>query len=237
MTENISDLCFLARTALDIDRYDDVIIYVQKIIEINPNLDHGQRILFSQAYHESVSKRRNDIAVLVGCRDASTDSQAKKKLDEFITKLRNEIHDIVTAVCAIIDGTLLPNSESKITDLFYHKMKADYYRYDAENQVGQIRDYSIQKAEESYTVAIAIAQENVSPGHPVFLGVILNFCVFLVDIKDNKPMACEIAAKAIQSAKEANAGKPEFESDSEICIRLLQDNIELWEDGAAEDEQ
>ena len=78
--------------------------------------------IFSTAFHESVSKKLNDLIVLLRCNEVTFPMSTKKILEENILNVRNQINEIVSTVVTIIDDILLPASESKITDLFYYKM-------------------------------------------------------------------------------------------------------------------
>lgn len=219
---------FGAKVALELNRYDDMIGYVKNIAALSPNLDHDQRILFSTAFHEAVSQRRSDITILQHCLEVTEDKATKKKIGEYIAKTQSEIHNVCLDAIDVTDRLLLPASESKITDLFYNKLKADYYRYDAENQTGHERELLIDNAELAYRQAIQIAQEFISPGHPIFLGLILNYCVFTADLKGHQEDSHQLALDAIAAAEESIEDDPSTKSDSEICIRLLRDNCELW---------
>lgn len=226
--ETIDDLCYYAQVALEISQYEDMIDFIKKVVQINPVLDHDKRVLFSTAFHEVVYKKRSDITIIKHCIDGTHDKCIKKLLKTYFDKLKSEIHERCMEVIDITKMVLLPNSQNKVTELFYHKMIADYYRYDSENQPNETKVETVEQAEASYNIAIEIAKESLVPSHPIYLGLILNYCVFLVDIKGDRENGFMIARKAIEAAQEGHIEDESLESDSKICIRLLQDNLDLW---------
>lgn len=225
MTDAESDLTFMVQKALELGRYDDAVRYARQLIQINPSLNHDQRIFLSSSYHEAVSRRRQDVLMLTQCVDAIIEEDKKQILEEIVNRLRANIHDYCMDIIQIANELLLPASDSPITTVFYEKMKADYFRYDSEVQVGDLKIQSAQNAEGCYKKAISLARDVIQPSHPVYLGIILNYCVYLVDIKNDISSARNITENAIRAAEDC---EEQFKPDSEICIRLLQENLEIW---------
>ena len=56
-----------------------------------------------------------------------------------------------------------------------------------------------EKAKEAYTLAEKVA-ENLSPTHPIRLGLALNFSVYYYEIAQNPQEACDLAKKAFDAA-------------------------------------
>ncbi|EAY20835.1 14-3-3 protein [Trichomonas vaginalis G3] len=225
MTEPESDLTFMVHKALELGRYEDAVRFARQLIQINPNLNHDQRIFLSSAYHEAVSRRRQDVLIISQCIEATVEEAKKVKLVEIVNRVRANIHDYCMDIIQIANEILLPAADSPITIVFYEEMKADYYRYDSEVQVGDLKIHSAQEAENCYKKALSIARDVIQPSHPVYLGIILNYCVFLVDIKNDINSAKIITQNAINQASEC---EEQFKPDSEICVRLLQENLEIW---------
>lgn len=92
-------------------------------------------------------------------------------------------------------------SDDTSSQVFYNKMKGDYYRYLAE-VAKEDSDNSAQYkkgAEMAYKAATEIAkEENVGlpTTHPIRLGLALNFSVFYYEIFGDPNKACELAKKA-----------------------------------------
>ena len=48
------------------------------------------------------------------------------------TRREKELDEICNAILALLNGNLLEKASNDESKVFYHKMKADYYRYIAE---------------------------------------------------------------------------------------------------------
>ena len=70
-----------------------------------------------------------------------------------------------------------------LPQVFYMKMKGDYYRYLAEVADEAQRKAQVQKSKDAYTEATTTADEKLSATHPVRLGLALNFSVFHYEIE------------------------------------------------------
>ena len=230
MDEEINDLCYIANIAYEISQFKDMIETMKKIVKINPKLDHDQRVLLSKAYHEYVSERRRDLLVLNSCMEEITSNEQKQKMKEICDEVKTDIYNACVEVIEIVNNVLLKATEENVTQLFYNKMEADYYRYIAEILDGEDKEKAIDHSEALYSRAIEIARTTVSSGHPIFLGLILNYCVFLVDMKNNKEAARKLAQEAMENAEHSAEECPGHEGESEICIRILKDNLELWDE-------
>ena len=61
--------------------------------------------------------------------DAPYACDSAKYCREYCMKGEGELYDICGAILGLLDGNLLSNASSDESKVFYHKMKADYYRY------------------------------------------------------------------------------------------------------------
>jgi hypothetical protein len=112
--------------------------------------------------------------------------------------------------------------------VFYHKMKGDYYRYLAEVKTDKDREDVVGKAEEAYQEALDKAA-GLTPTHPIRLGLALNFSVFYYEIKNAPDKACELAKTAFDEAiADLDTLKEESYKDSTLIMQLLRDNLTLW---------
>ena len=229
MSDEVQDLCYLANVAYEISRFKDMIETMKKVVEINPSLDHDQRVLLSQAYHEYVSERRRDLLILDSCLNEMTSIEQKNKLKEICDEIKTDIYNTCKEIIEMVSNVLIKSSNENVTQLFYNKMEADYYRYIAEILDGEEKEKATDQAGALYSDAIEIARTTVSSSHPIFLGLILNYCVFLVDMKNNKEAAKKLAQEAMENAEHSGEECPGHEGESEICIKILKDNLELWE--------
>jgi 14-3-3 protein epsilon len=218
----------MATLAREIGRPQDMIPLVKQFLKLSPHLDFNERILFSQSYHESVLSLRQSLMNVRPFLDLADTEQKKKVVEDFFGKLKDELHALCMEVIATTDEVLLPAAENAIDLIFYNKMKGDYWRYDAEFQSDKIREEAVEKAGSCYEAAVALASEHLSPVHAMRLGLILNYSVFLVDIKGERDRGRSIAQATLQEAEMSPAAAQE--QDPDICLKLLRDNCNLWKE-------
>jgi len=114
-------------------------------------------------------------------------------------------------------------------------MKGDYHRYYAETSIDQDQK---NLALESYTQALEIATQSLSPAHPIRLGLALNFSVFYYEILKSPERGCTLAKNAFDDAvPELDALDEESYKESTLIMQLLRDNLTLWTEDANLDEE
>ena len=77
--------------------------------------------------------------------------------------------------------------------VFYLKMKGDYFRYLAEVANGDARKAVVDDSQKAYQDAFDIAKSSMQPTHPIRLGLALNFSVFYYEIMSSPDKACQLA--------------------------------------------
>ena len=80
-----------------------------------------------------------------------------------------------------------------------------------------------------------MAQTELTPTHPIRLGLALNFSVFYYEILNSPDRACHLAKQAFDDAiAELDSLSEESYRDSTLIMQLLRDNLTLWtsSDGA-----
>jgi len=132
-------------------------------------------------------------------------------------------------VLNVLDDSLIPKAESGESKVFYHKMKGDYHRYLAEFASGEKRKVAATAAHEAYKTATDVAQTELTPTHPIRLGLALNFSVFYYEILNSPDRACHLAKQAFDDAiAELDSLSEESYRDSTLIMQLLRDNLTLW---------
>lgn len=126
--------------------------------------------------------------------------------------------------------------------------KGDYHRYLAEFASGNKRKVAATAAHEAYKVYISkkscifhetlisliqnatdVAQTELTPTHPIRLGLALNFSVFYYEILNSPDRACHLAKQAFDDAiAELDSLSEESYRDSTLIMQLLRDNLTLW---------
>ena len=87
----------------------------------------------------------------------------------------------------------------------------------------------------SVQTATDVAQSELTPTHPIRLGLALNFSVFYYEILNSPDRACHLAKQAFDDAiAELDSLSEESYRDSTLIMQLLRDNLTLWtsSDGA-----
>lgn len=107
--------------------------------------------------------------------------------------------------------------------------KGDYCRYLTEVAVGDARREAAEKSLQSYQAACAVAKEQLSPTHPIRLGLALNFSVFYYEVLGSPESACTMAKTAFDAAVgDLNQLEGESYKDTTLIMQLLRDNQKLW---------
>ena len=82
---------------------------------------------------------------------------------------------------------------------------------------------------DTYQNATDVAQTELTPTHPIRLGLALNFSVFYYEILNSPDRACHLAKQAFDDAiAELDSLSEESYRDSTLIMQLLRDNLTLW---------
>ena len=218
------------------ERYEDMAEEMTKAVSIlsreGKELSVATRNSFSLAFKNLVSSRRSSWRVLFAEKQKAEEKQPEDLyiIDEILKKVENELLGYCDKVLQIIDKDILPGIEkcSLTHNVFFLKMKGDYYRYKAEILTGDLEKEASQKALESYTEAKKQA-DGLNLTDPIRLGLYLNFSVFQYEILDNTDEACKIARTAFDTAiSELDTLSEDYYKDSTLIMQLLRDNLTLW---------
>jgi 14-3-3 protein epsilon len=223
---------FLARVADQAERYADVLTYMDAIIAASPSLNADERNLLSVAYKALTGSRRSALRTV----NAFLEDEAIKaiperlaKLTDLKTKLVKELDDYCIALIQLTDAKLLPAAGDAASKVFYEKLKADYYRYSVEFKADDSRKSGAEKAKTAYESALQIATAELTKANPAYLGLALNYSVFLYEIVGQKQEAIELADKAFKEAVDLLDELTEGQySEATLILQLLKDNVALW---------
>jgi len=235
MTMNRDDLVARARLAEQAERYDDMASSMKKVTlavkEANSGeLSHDERNYLSVAYKNVVGARRSSWRV-IGSIESKTDAGSRKQkfTAEYKEKIEKELTTICKEVLDLIVDVLIPMADTNESNVFYLKMKGDYYRYLSEVAKEPERGETVTKSEEAYASAMKIACAGMSSTHPIRLGLALNFSVFYYEIMDNPGEACKLAKSAFDEAiAKLDDIHQDTYKDSTLIMQLLRDNLTLW---------
>eukprot|EP00058_Branchiostoma_floridae_P002722 XP_002588210.1 hypothetical protein BRAFLDRAFT_118892 [Branchiostoma floridae] len=216
------------------ERWDDMVLCMKELVEKDAVLTEEERNLLSVAYKNTVGSQRNAWRVLTSIEEKTDTNERKKEIVKgFKEKMETEMKEMCGEVLALLDKFLIPRADTAESEVFYRKMKGDYFRYLAEISEGEEREGMVTKAKESYEKAQEKATAALPTTDPVRLGLALNFSVFHYENRNDPTEACKLAKEAFDAAI------PDMDSlyeestykDTELVMQLLRDNLTLWSSG------
>ncbi|KAI4131656.1 MAG: hypothetical protein LQ347_002884 [Umbilicaria vellea] len=201
-------------------------------MKIGGELTVDERNLLSVAYKNVVGTRRASWRIISSIEQKEESKGSDKHVGtirDYRQKIETELERVCQDVLDVLDESLIPKAESGESKVFYHKMKGDYHRYLAEFASGEKRKVAATAAHEAYKNATDVAQTELTPTHPIRLGLALNFSVFYYEILNSPDRACHLAKQAFDDAiAELDSLSEESYRDSTLIMQLLRDNLTLW---------
>lgn len=234
---------YVAKLAEQAERYDEMVDAMKKVAKLDVELTVEERNLLSVGYKNVIGARRASWRILSSIEqkeESKGNDHHVKKIREYRQKVELELSNICTDIMSVIDEHLNPSASAGESSVFYHKMKGDYYRYLAEFKTGNDRKEAAEQSLKAYQTASSAAEADLSPTHPIRLGLALNFSVFYYEIMNSPERACHLAKQAFDEAiSELDTLNEDSYKDSTLIMQLLRDNLTLWtsdigEDGADE---
>lgn len=222
-----------------IARYEDMMHCMTSLVEgldvaRRDKLDKHERTMLAVAFKHVAGARRSSWRSLKKAEEAQSDERRVEMARQYRESVADELRDVCTELLQLLDDKLLPYVEEAENDIYYHKMKGDYYRYLAEVEIDD-EDKAmtfVAEAAKSYIGAVAYAETDLAATHPIRLGLILNYSVFLHEMKDERQEALAIAKKAYDEAVEEMETTKEVDekkySEAANLISLLGENIRVW---------
>lgn len=232
MTAERDSKTFLARLCEQAERYDEMVTYMKEVAKLGTELSVDERNLLSVAYKNVVGTRRASWRIISSIEQKEESKGSEKHVSticEYRAKIEAELEKVCRDVLDVLDEALIPHAASGESKVFYHKMKGDYHRYLAEFASGDKRKAAATAAHEAYKSATDVAQTELTPTHPIRLGLALNFSVFYYEILNSPDRACHLAKQAFDDAiAELDSLSEESYHDSTLIMQLLRDNLTLW---------
>ncbi|CAG9311372.1 unnamed protein product [Blepharisma stoltei] len=221
------ELIYNAKLAEHAERYADMVRYVKQLIdEAAGDLNSEERTLLSVAYKQAVGERRNASRILSSYEEKQR-SRGSEHLDiitEYKQRVHKELRDLCMEVVHLVDEKLLKKGEPDEVEVFYLKMKGDYYRYLAESGDQQV----IQSSLDAYLNA-SEAATHLPANNPVRLGLALNFSVFYYEAMREQEKACELARKTFDEALPTLEELDERAyKEATSILGLIKDNLTIW---------
>lgn len=233
------DFVYIAKIAEQAERYEEMVDAMKKVAKLDVELTVEERNLLSVAYKNVIGARRASWRILSSIEqkeEAKGNENHVKNIREYRKKVESELSEICADIMTVIDEHLIPSSSAGESNVFYYKMKGDYYRYMAEFKAGDDRKEVAELSLKAYQAASTTAEADLSPTHPIRLGLALNFSVFYYEIMNSPERACHLAKQAFDEAiSELDTLSEESYKDSTLIMQLLRDNLTLWTSDITED--
>jgi len=249
MAANREQLVQRAKLAEQAERYDDMAEAMKLVTqaENGAELSGEERNLLSVAYKNIVGARRSSWRVISSIEQKPQVEDNKARMTkQYREKIEEELKKICDEVLNLLEQYLIPQAkkmtenkepEAAEAQVFYLKMKGDYYRYLAEVAAEDERKQVVLKSQDSYEDAYNLSKEMMATTNPIRLGLALNFSVFFFEIVGNQELACKLAKTAFDDAiAELDKLKDESYKDSTLIMQLLRDNLTLWTSDQPDDD-
>jgi 14-3-3 protein epsilon len=234
MADRYEKQVYLAMLAEQCSRFEDMMEFLEEMVKgKKEDLSSDERNLLSIAYKNTISLRRQAIRTLLAYEMKEKKKEESAYLSyiiEYKKKVEKELETLCLKIIQTIDTHLVPKASETEAKVFYHKMKADYYRYIAENVEGETKKQYADSSMKSYTDAMEAAKDLVI-SNPIRLGLALNFSVFYYEVFNDQTKACEIAKETLDLARKELANideEDEEHKDAFSIINLLQENLNMW---------
>ncbi|GMG12141.1 unnamed protein product [Aspergillus oryzae var. brunneus] len=177
-----------------------------------------ERNLLSVAYKNVVGTRRASWRIISSIEQKEESKGSEQHVSiirDYRQKIETELEKVCQDVLDVLDESLIPKAETG-------ESKGDYHRYLAEFASGNKRKVAATAAHEAY-------KTDLTPTHPIRLGLALNFSVFYYEILNSPDRACHLAKQAFDDAiAELDSLSEESYRDSTLIMQLLRDNLTLW---------
>ena len=219
------EIVYKVKLAEHSERYQDMIVYIKALIEeTKGDLNNEERTLLCLAFKQVVGQLRTVLRIINRYEEKAERSEHLSLITEYKKKLEKELQFYCLEFVNLIDSKLLKGKDADEVDVFYLKMKADYYGYMAEAGLCQ----EILKTCEAYFNAFEAAK-SLPVNNWVRLGLALNFSVFCYEIQKNRSMACEVAKNTLDEALPALKDLDEQAyKDASFILQIIQENLTLW---------
>jgi 14-3-3 protein epsilon len=232
MPLNRDEHIYMAKVCEQTERFDDMLEHIKEVLKTDSNLTVEERNLLSVAYKNSVGTRRTAWRVLssIETKEEAKGSAHLVLLREYKKKIESELDKICNEIIDFLNKSLIPLSKGNPqSEVFYQKMRGDYYRYIAEYATDAKHKGAADHAFEAYSEAQHTATAHLETTNPIRLGLALNFSVFYYEVRNDPKQACQLAKQAFDDAI-ADIEKIEEENykDSTTIMQLIRDNLTLW---------
>lgn len=222
---------YKAKLAEQAEKYEEMVDYMREIAKMGVELTIEERNLLSVAYKNVIGARRASWRIISSIEQKEEQRGGDKVAlaKRFREQVEKELKKICEDILGLLDAHLIPAAGPPEAQVFFYKMKGDYFRYKAEFTCGDDREQASKEGLTAYKQATDISEGDLAPTHPIRLGLALNFSVFYYEILNSPERACKLAKDAFDGAiAELDNLSEESYKDSTLIMQLLRDNLTLW---------
>ena len=234
------------------EQYEEAVDNAVNFIKMKPILNSDERACFANVFKNLVNQKRASIRYLESVKkkekkalkNPSTNNITTvinnnvESLEEIIQKVEDELNSLINLMQEILDEMLLPNSKKPEAQVFYMKLKGDYYRYKAEFSKDEEKEISADLAEQSYNDAYMLSEESLPITSLVRVSLAVNFSIFYYEEKNMIDEAIMIAKSCFEEAiKMVDEVDDDKAKDYILLVNLLKENIIFWNSEKPEDEE
>lgn len=232
MADNLSreQLIYMAKIAEQTERFEDMLSYMKRVVQMDQELSVEERNLLSVAYKNTVGTRRTSWRALcqIEQKEESKGSKHIGLCKDLKKQIEQELSDFCNDILGLLDNYLIKSAGTAESKVFYLKMKGDYYRYIAEYVTGEEHKKVSEGAHQSYNGATECANE-LKTTHPIRLGLALNYSVFHYEVMNDPSKACNLAKQAFDDAiADIEHIEEDQYKDATTIMQLIRDNLTLW---------
>ena len=222
---------YMAKITEQTERFEDMLDAMNKVVQANADLSVEERNLLSVAYKNTIGSRRTAWRALnsIEKKEEQKGSKNLPLLKGYKSKIEGELNRYCNEILNLIDTQLLLKASNPEAQVFYHKMKGDYYRYISEYTSGAEHDKAGDNAGNAYKLASDKATESLKTTHPIRLGLALNYSVFHYEVRNDPSKACQLAKQAFDDAiADIDQIEEDQYKDATTIMQLIRDNLTLW---------
>lgn len=199
---NREEHLYMAKITEQTERFEDMLSSMDAVVRANSELSVEERNLLSVAYKNTIGSRRTAWRALssIEKKEEQKGSKNLPLLRSYKAKIEGELDTYCNQIIKLLDDELIKKAATAEADVFYKKMKGDYFRYISEYTSGEKNKAAGDNAYEAYKAATEKAEKELKTTHPIRLGLALNYSVFFYEVKNDPSKACSIAKQAFDDA-------------------------------------
>jgi 14-3-3 protein epsilon len=228
---NRDELLYMAKITEQTERFEDMLDAMKKVVNFNQELSVEERNLLSVAYKNSIGPRRTAWRALssIEKKEEAKNSKNLPLLKAYKKKIEDELNNFCNDIIGLLDNKLIKSATTAEAQVFYLKMKGDYFRYISEYTSGEAHKKAGDSAKVAYQEAFDKANSDLKTTHPIRLGLALNYSVFYYEVLNDPGKACQMAKQAFDDAiADIEQIDEDLYKDATTIMQLIRDNLTLW---------